>query len=397
MTVDSRTRVLVFIGAYLPGFKGGGPVTSIRNLVDRLSDEIAFRVVAPDRDLFSETAYPDMPVREWTQLGKEKVLYLPPTPLNVLDVLTTLRLTPHDVVYLNSFFSPRYTIPVLILRRLGLIPRRPVVLAVRGEFAPAALALKSKKKQAYLKLAQKIGLLRNVIFHATNPIEEDRIRTVLGPNVRTHLAPPLARVPNPVEREVKSGSGPLQLVFLGRVAPMKNLDYALEVLAEVSIPTEFTIYGPLEDEQYWKLCQGLIAKLPAHINVKYGGSLDPAEVPETLGQYDLLFLPTRGENFGHVIAEALAAGCPVLISDQTPWQDLEENKCGWTLPLEDRTRFVETIVKIGTMSTQDLQSISLGAVNYIMDKEHKSNKVKLSRYLFQKFDKGEDLSMIRKL
>ncbi|MDV6375390.1 glycosyltransferase [Deinococcus arenicola] len=382
MTTDSKTKVLVFMGAYLPGFKGGGPVTSIKNLVDRLSSEIEFRVVAPDRDLFSETAYPDVPIREWTQLGKEKVLYLPPSLLNVIDVWAALHLTPHDVVYLNSFFSPRYTIPVLALRRLGLIPKKAVVLAVRGEFAPAALDLKSRKKQIYLKLAQKTGLLKNVLFHATNTSEEQRIHDILGPAVRTHLAPPLTRSPTALNRKPEVKTDRLQVVFLGRIAPMKNLDYALKVLAEVKTPVHFTIYGPTEDAKYWSECQQLISKLPEHISVNYAGSIAPDKVQQTLSQFDLFFLPTRGENFGHVIAEALAAGCPVLISDQTPWNDLESNGCGWALPLTNQIEFSGMIDSIARMTTINREETIAKCLEYAAQKNNSGKNKNLSIDLF---------------
>ena len=169
-----------------------------------------------------------------------------------------------------------------------------MVLAVRGEFAPAALDLKSRKKQIYLRFALRLGLLKNVLFHATNLNEEERIRTILGTGVQTHLAPPLARNPGEMSRKARPGGGPLKMVFLGRIAPMKNLDYALEVLAGVSVPVNFTIFGPLEDAQYWATCQQLISQLPHHIHVEYAGSIAPTEVAELLSQYDLFFMPTRG-------------------------------------------------------------------------------------------------------
>ena len=60
---------------------------------------------------------------------------------------------------------------------------------------------------------------------------------------------------------------------------------------------------------------------------------------ESLAKNDLFFFPAHGENYGHVIAEAMAAGCPVLISDQTAWRNLEEKGAGWDLPLDAPGRF----------------------------------------------------------
>jgi glycosyltransferase involved in cell wall biosynthesis len=140
------------------------------------------------------------------------------------------------------------------------------------------------------------------------------------------------------------GTGdPLRVCFLSRISPMKNLDYALRVLSEVTVPVVFDIYGIKENESYWKECQEIIARMPDHLAVTYNGVLDHANVYQTLTHYDLFFLPTRGENFGHVIHEALSAGLPVLISDRTPWRNLEALGVGWDLPLNEAGKFKAVI------------------------------------------------------
>jgi len=77
--------------------------------------------------------------------------------------------------------------------------------------------------------------------------------------------------------------------------------------------------------------------------VDYCGVIPHAEVPAILAENALFFLPTRGENYGYAIHEALAAGLPVLISDQTPWRQLEKSGVGWDLPLDDPARFAAVI------------------------------------------------------
>ena len=66
---------------------------------------------------------------------------------------------------------------------------------------------------------------------------------------------------------------------------------------------------------------------------RYPGSADHEQVPQIIERYDLFFLPTLGENYGHVIAEALTAGTPVLLSDATPWRNLNSHGIGWDIPL----------------------------------------------------------------
>ena len=60
-----------------------------------------------------------------------------------------------------------------------------------------------------------------------------------------------------------------------------------------------------------------------------------SQVIETLQKYHFFILPTRHENFGHIFLEAFSAGCPIVISDRTPWKNLEAQKLGWDIPLEN--------------------------------------------------------------
>ena len=75
-----------------------------------------------------------------------------------------------------------------------------------------------------------------------------------------------------------------------------------------------------------------------------------------LSQYDLFLLPTRGENYGHVIAEALAAGCPVAVSDRTPWGKIEEEGAGWVVPLDDERRWKSVIQEVVDAGEDELHA-----------------------------------------
>jgi glycosyltransferase involved in cell wall biosynthesis len=73
--------------------------------------------------------------------------------------------------------------------------------------------------------------------------------------------------------------------------------------------------------------------------VRYEGEIEHERVRQVFAEHDLFLFPTLGENYGHVIFEALASGCPVLISDQTPWRNLESEGVGWAIPLAETERF----------------------------------------------------------
>lgn len=94
---------------------------------------------------------------------------------------------------------------------------------------------------------------------------------------------------------------------------------------------------------------------------------------DVLSNYDAFLFPTKGENYGHVIYEALAAGCVPVISDRTPWLDLEENGCGYVVPLEDQDDFIKTIKELAAIKeTGALEDMEIKAVEYARAKYYLS-------------------------
>jgi len=352
-----KPTILTFVAYYLPGYKSGGPVRTIANMVEHLGDEFDFRIVSKDRDSFDKEPYPGVQVDAWNAVGKAQVFYASPRIMRLRGVAGLLRDTPHDVLYLNSFFAYGFTTLPLLARRLGVAPKKPCVIAPRGEFSAGALALKKWKKRPYLMLARALSLYSGLIWQASSPHEKKDIRREFAAQARQIIVAP--DLPPLVAGHGKNNSssavpcqGPLRVLFLSRITPMKNLDFALRVLSRVKVSLIFDIYGPIRDQAYWRECQRLIADLPENIAVEYRGSITPDEVSQEMAAYDLFFLPTLGENYGHVIPEALSAGTPVLVSDTTPWRDLAKHEVGWDVPLRAGEKaFAEHIEKVAHMST----------------------------------------------
>jgi glycosyltransferase involved in cell wall biosynthesis len=142
-------------------------------------------------------------------------------------------------------------------------------------------------------------------------------------------------------RGVKSRkyAGQLRGVFLSRISPEKNLLFALRMMDGLLGEVTFDIYGPVGNVEYWNKCTMAIAALPRNVRVQYMGMIEHERVGEVFAEHDLFLLPSLGENYSHVTCEALSAGCPVLISDRTPWRNLQEKGVGWDVPLEDEGRF----------------------------------------------------------
>jgi len=357
------------------------------NMVDRLGGELDFRIVTQDRDMSDQAAYPGIDMADWNPLGHSRVRYLSRQHITLRSLARIICEVAPDVLYLNSFFDPLFTQRVLLLRRLGKIADVPVVLAPRGEFSEGALALKKMKKDIYLRMARWLGVYDGLTWQASSDLEKQDILRRL-PQIDSSRVKLALNIPTP--NAVIDGSagnwkpgGQFKVCFLSRVSPMKNLDFALTCLRDVKAHVMLTIYGPIEDLKYWEQCEAQIADLPTNVQVNYVGELAHQEVAHALSQHGLFFLPTRGENYGHVIQEALTAGLPVLISDQTPWRDLEQHCVGWALPLGDPSAFAKIIDTVASWSAEMTEAARARAKAYAQNKASDMDVVHANLELFR--------------
>ena len=362
------TRVLIFIGHYLPASRVGGPARSTASMVGALPD-YKFHIFASETDFRSDAVLEGIEIDRWQQRGGATVFYASAKNRTPMSLRRRIREIKPDFIYLHSFFAIRFTLPILVMRRLRLLPRVPIVLAPRGEFSPGALRLKRGRKAVYLGLARRLGLYNRVIWHAASAQEKNDICQVQGDNARVVLASNFPVIPRADAAEVheKKATNICKLVFLSRISRKKNLLGAIESLKSVHGNIVFDIYGPIEDPGYWAECCGLSKQLPGNVTIKYRGEVSQGAAQEIFRSYDALFFPTLGENYGYVIPEAWAAATPVIISDRTPWQDLEAKRAGWALPLEDRQGFVRCIENLAGMDETEHARWRSGAYRVSMD------------------------------
>lgn len=392
---NSRLVVLIFVNYYLPGFRGGGPIRTIANLVESLGEEFDFRIVTMDRDFGDQRPYDSINVDDWNRVGKAQVFYASSRLRSFGGIIHLIRNTPHDVLYLNSFFSAKFTIMPLLARKLGLVQRTPVVLAPRGEFSAGAFKLKRWKKTPFTLILRWLGICDGVLWHSSTSLELADIQRAMNvDSSRIHIACNITRNstlvlhPNVTKRDSellqsKVFDG-LSICFLSRISPMKNLDFALRLLAQVKAPLQFYIYGPKESSEYWHECEALIKQLPKHVEVLYCGSVENAKVRETIAKHDLFFLPSRGENFGHVFIEALSAGVPILVSDKTPWRGLMAQKLGWDISLDRPDEFVFAIETAASFNSDTRAMMSERCVRFAQKLAEDSGVLDMNRKLFIK-------------
>lgn len=350
----AKPAILVLANYYLPGYAAGGPIRSISSITENLGDEFDFYIITSNHDLNCQIPYPGILSDKWNRIGKASVYHVPDGIRSLATIAGILRKTPYDMMYLNSFFSSKFSIWPLFLAKCRIAPGKPVLLAPRGEFSDAALGLKAFKKRLYRAVSSLVGLYDHVFWHASTPSEKSDIARNYGVGSESILtsrvlvasdmvAVSQSSADSVAQTEAEQGQKALRVCFLSRISPMKNLQFALQVLQGVRSNVVFTIHGPKEDPEYWALCQQAIDRLPANVSVHYAGPVDSDKVVEAIAAHDLLFVPTLGENFGHVFIESWSAGVPVLISDRTPWRELYSQNLGWDLPLGDVQPFIDAL------------------------------------------------------
>jgi glycosyltransferase involved in cell wall biosynthesis len=123
------------------------------------------------------------------------------------------------------------------------------------------------------------------------------------------------------------------------------------------------IIGPVDDRRYWTECRSIIEKLPPNISVSMLGAMDNASALERLTKAHFFVLPTLSENFGYVCIEALSAGCPLIISDRTDWNWVEDAGAGWAIPLEDRSAWSGRLLEVVAQTRGDYARMSSDARN----------------------------------
>lgn len=333
MTPDRREwnldpfRVLATCEVFEPGFRGGGPVRSVANIVDTVSQCVDLSLVTRDRDLDSAQAYPGLSGK-WIERGRSRVFYLDKHSIGQwLRLGRRLHAEKFDLLYVNSLWEPTFSLLAILAVKLHILHAKAVLLAPRGELSPGALDLKGTKKRLFLKLWAPLLASLRVVWHASTPREAADIAAVC-PWARVEVAMNQVTLPPEPTEVLAEHDGPLQIVFLSRVSPKKNLALVLAALRCVSGQVRFDIYGPLEDKEYWSDCEAHIDRMPGNVVVTYRGEVLPAAVRHTFAQYDTFVFPTLGENFGHVIAESLSASCPVICSNETPWTAVLETGGG---------------------------------------------------------------------
>jgi len=384
--MSEKKKILIFIDWFLPGFKAGGPIRSIANIIEHLSKDFIFKIITTNTDYLEKTPYKNIESNKWTSFNKStSVYYFSKEKLTKNRLIKIVREADFDIAYINGIYSFYFSIlPLFILRK----SKKKIIVAARGMLSKHAFSSKNIKKTVFLKLSKLFKLYKNVCFQATDINEATEIKNILNNYKEIITIPNLPKKITYSENKKKEKEvGTIKLVSIARISTEKNTLFALQMLNRQNFnykgKIELDLFGSIYDEEYWQKCQIQIQKTPGNISVSYKGSIESSKVHKTFSEYHFSFMPSKGENFGHSILESFSAGCPVITSNQTPWQNLEQKKVGWDISLRDEKKFQDVIQKCINMKQEEYDIISENAFNFAKDFLENSQAITDTKKMFE--------------
>lgn len=232
-----------------------------------------------------------------------------------------------DIVHVHGLWDPPIHAACETTRQLGL----PLVLATHGMLEPSALAIKWWKKRVALALYQRRGLVAADILHATARQEAGNLRR-FGLRQPILVAPPGITPPPCESMRDWHDSAPRTALFVGRIAPVKNLLGLIAAWGEARPKGwQLIIAGP-DDAGHAAAVQAAIDRAGLAASARVLGPQYGSAKEDLFRSASLFILPSFSENFGVVVLEALAYGVPVVATCGTPWHQVAEARAGWWVP-----------------------------------------------------------------
>ncbi|MCB0478196.1 MAG: glycosyltransferase [Crocinitomicaceae bacterium] len=380
--MKDKKKIMVFIDWYVPGFKAGGPIRSVFNIVSALKEEYNFFILTSAYDLGEENPYKDIELNQWNDVDGVLIKYLDKDHIKNAVIKHNVDEIDPDLLYVNGIFSRYFSILPI---RIGRTKKIKTIVAPRGMLGDGALDVKKFKKNLFLKYSKFTKMFENVTWHASTDLESAEIKKIFGEKAAIRIS---INIPSP--QTLKMGQisklkkyDEIKLVYVGRLSPKKNLHLLIDWIQKFSYTkkTILEIWGESSEKEYVDELHQII-KPNSKVEIQFKGAANPMELPQIYASSHYFILMTKHENYGHVIAEALSNGCPVIISDKTPWRDLQTKGIGWDIDI-DENQFLKTLDKAIKMDPIDYNKMAQNAFNYFKEHVYGPEVIASNKQLFE--------------
>ena len=332
---------------------------SIANLVAQYqTPETKFKIFCGNSDL-DGGELKGVAFNRWITYNENtQVWYASKKSRSIKIILTEIKQSEATVLFIIGIYSWYFNIVPLLFGTT-----KTKILSVRGMLHPGALSQKPLKKKIYLAVLKLLRVQRRIYFHATDEQEVLFIQVAFGKRINSFIAGNFPRIFD-LQPVVQKSAGSLRMTSIALISPMKNIALVLESLQQCTQQIIYDIYGPVKDKRYWEGCIALIQQLPSNISVRYKEAIEPATTEATLSLYDIFILPSKSENFGHAIFEALSAGKPVITGNFTPFNKLATQLAGKNVSIDNTKEITAAINFFASMDLLDFTRWNIGAKAY---------------------------------
>jgi glycosyltransferase involved in cell wall biosynthesis len=302
---------------YLPATEWGGPTYAVASYVNALER------AGVSCEVFTTTSRgsPQLPAIEpgTREVRGVRVTYFRAPPTRQSFIAPALvpalarRIREFDLVHTHMMWA----FPGIAVARVASLLRVPYVITPHGSLDPWSLEQRKWLKRAFFVAAENRTLRHAALVHFTAEAE----RAAIPARFRSL---PSAIVPNVVDAAEFEVADPavrrasFEVLILGRIHVMKGFDILVPALREV-LATEprarLVIAGP-DEGSYRAQVERMIAEAGVGAAVRFTGHVDADERARRFASAAVLVQPSFRENFGMAVAEGMAAGLPVIVSNR---------------------------------------------------------------------------------
>jgi glycosyltransferase involved in cell wall biosynthesis len=325
----------------------GGPVTVVAQMAETLSG------LGVEVDVVTTTAHGgnelDVQIGQPVINNGVRYFYFPRQGLKFWMFSWPLRqwlyqhVRDYDLVHVHGLFAYTTLPACAAARHFG----KPYVITPHGVLDPWCLSHKWWKKLPYYYFLERHNLKQATAIHVTSSFEDDGL-VKLGFRGKIKIIPLAVEVQDCQARTYRNDDT-LSLLFLSRLDPIKGLPVLIRAMALLrncfNVKCDLKIAGEGKNEYLLDLLS-LVNKFDLSENVKFVGFLKGKAKLNVLAEADVFVLPSYHENFSLAAAEAMAAGLPVIVSDQVGIaKEIDEAAAGVVVPVDSPEALAKAIVK----------------------------------------------------
>jgi glycosyltransferase involved in cell wall biosynthesis len=360
---------------------GGGPSKSVSDLALNEAQQghhVTIFTSSSDNPYLKKSPHPNLS------------LHFVPKKQFKKDLNRFLNTNEFDIIHGHGIWQ----MPVHYMAQFARKKNISYIVTPRGMLEPWALNAGKWKKKLALALYQRTDLAKANCIHATAQMEAENIRKLGFKN-------PIAVIPNgidinefPVKPETKKKEK-RTILFLSRIHPKKGIENLIEAWDQTEKALrqswQIEIAGNGE-ENYIATLQKLIVAKGLQDEIKIiGPQFGDAKI-HAYHRADLFVLPTHSENFGIVVAEAMACGVPVITTKGTPWEELNSRNAGWWIDIGVQP-LVEALHKALQLPEEQRRQMGQNGRKLVEEKYSieavASQMIQLYKWILNKGDKPE--------